>query len=120
MPNSILDIKRPFRAIRYSYAGLNKEAITNHAAFRQEILICAVLIPFAFWLGKNGVEVAVMIGPLLIVPIVELTNSAIETTIDKISTEKNDLSRKAKDLAAAAVLISLVNVLIVWVLIILL
>lgn len=119
MPNSILDIKRPFRAIRYSYAGL-KEAITNHAAFRQEILICAVLIPFAFWLGKNGVEVAVMIGSLLIVLIVELTNSAIETTIDRISTEKNDLSRKAKDLAAAAVLISLVNVLIVWVLIILL
>lgn len=73
-----------------------------------------MLIPVAVWLGDNGVERALMIGSLLVVLIVELINSAIETVVDRIGTELHDLSGRAKDLGSAAVFISLIAVPVVW------
>ena len=70
--------------------------------------------PLAILLGENGLEKAVLIGSILLVLVVELINSAIETTVDRVGTEKNELSRKEKDLASTAVLFSLVNLLLVW------
>ena len=111
--NNSIGFRRLFSALRNSIVGL-KDAMIYHPAFRQEIVIVAVLIPFAIWLGENGFERAILIGVLLIVLIVELINSAIETVVDRISTEKHKLSKQAKDLSSAAVLIALVNVLLVW------
>ena len=110
---STLDVARVARAARYSYAGL-EDAARNHTAFRQELLLGAILTPIAIWLGDNGLERAVMIGSMTLVLITELLNSAIETVVDRVGRERNELSARAKDLGSAAVFVSLVNVPVMW------
>ena len=83
-------------------------------AFRQELILGAVLTPVAIWLGEDGVERALMVGVLLLVLIVELVNSAIEAAVDRVGEEAHDLSRRAKDLGSAAVFVSLIAVPVVW------
>ena len=109
----MLDIRHLFRATMYSFTGL-RDALAGEAAFRLEALLLFILVPAAVWLGEDSVERALMIGTLLIVLIVELVNSAIETVVDRIGVGFNDLSRKAKDLGSAAVFVSLVLVVVVW------
>ena len=111
----MLDIRRLFRATMYSFTGI-RDALAGEAAFRLEVLLLFFLVPVAVWLGEDHVERALMIGTLLIVLIVELVNSAIETAVDRIGVGSNDLSRKAKDLGSAAVFVSLILVVVVWVL----
>lgn len=108
-----LDAGRVVRAAGHSAAGL-RSAVLGEAAFRQELILAVLLTPLALWLGDNGVERALMVGVLLLVLIVELVNSAIETVVDRVGVEPHDLSRRAKDLGSAAVSISLVAVPIVW------
>ena len=104
---------RVVRAFVFARAGL-LAAWRHEAAFRQEVCLIAVLFPLACWLAADGVERALMIGALLLVLMVELLNSAIEATVDRIGVERHELSGRAKDLAAAAVFLSLINVPIVW------
>ena len=116
MSGRTLDFSRIVRATRYSLAGL-RSAIRGEAAFRQELILALVLTPIAIWLGDNGVERALMIAAMLVVLIVELVNSAIETVVDRVGTEFHDLSGRAKDLGSAAVFVSLLAVPIVWALV---
>ena len=118
MAGRTLDLSRIFRATKYSYAGL-RHAVIEEAAFRQELILAIVLAPVAIWLGDSGVERALMIGVLLIVLIVELLNSAVETAVDRMGAEFHDLSGMAKDLGSAAVFISIITVPIVWALVLL-
>ena len=113
MAGRTLDFNRIVRATRYSLAGL-RNAVVGEAAFRQELVLAIVLTPVAVWLGDDGVERALMIGVLLMVLVVELLNSAIETTVDRVGTEFHDLSGRAKDISSAAVFISLIAVPVVW------
>ena len=106
-------INRIIKATGFSFNGLSA-AIKNEAAFRQELLLSIILTPVALWLGDSNMEKTVLIAALILVLIVELLNSAIETTIDRISKEHHDLSGRAKDIASAAVFLSLLNVVIVW------
>ena len=106
-------LKRIINATGYSFAGL-KAAFKNEAAFRQELLLIAILVPLALWLGENALEKAVLIFSLLLVLIVELLNSAIESTNDRVSQERHELTGRAKDIASAAVALSLLNAAIVW------
>jgi diacylglycerol kinase (ATP) len=89
-------------------------AAIGERAFSQETLLSAVLLPSSFFLTSDGVERALMIASVLLVLVVELLNSAVESAIDRISVERHPLSKKAKDLGSAAVLIALVNVAAVW------
>jgi len=114
----MLDFGRLLRALRYSYNGL-RDAFIDEPAFRQEAVLTLVLIPVAMWLGQDNVERALMIGVLFVVLIVELLNTAVEATIDRIGPEFSDLSRKAKDLGSAAVFLSLALVVVVWALMLL-
>lgn len=109
--------RRLINATGYSWAGL-KAAWRNEEAFRQEGLLCAVLVPLALWLGDTAVERALLIGSLLLVVIVELLNTGIEAAIDRIGPEHHELSGRAKDIGSAAVFMSLLNAGIVWCLII--
>ena len=109
----MLDIGRVLRAFQYSLCGI-KVAVLSHTSFRQELIITVLLVPCALWIGGDGVEKALLISALTLVLLVELVNSAIETIVDRIGIENNELSKKAKDLGSAAVLISLVNVVVVW------
>ena len=103
-------------AIQYSFSGL-AAAARHEVAFRLELLMLAVLAPLALWLGDTGVERALLVGCLILVLIVELLNSAIEATVDRISFENHRLAKRAKDIGAAAVMLSLVNAGVVWLLV---
>jgi len=78
------------------------------------VIFVVRLIPVGYWLGESTTEQAILIAALVLVLIVELINSAIESTIDRISKEHHELSGRAKDIASAAVFLSLINVVIVW------
>lgn len=92
-------------------------AYREEAAFRQELLFACITLPLAIWLGHNGVERAVLASPVLIVLIVELLNSAIEATVDRIGLERHALAGLAKDIGSAAVLLSFILVAVVWTLV---
>jgi diacylglycerol kinase (ATP) len=97
---------RILRATGYSLAGL-RAAYSGESAFRQEVWLLIIATPLAFWLGQDWVQIALLLGSLMLVLIVELLNSGIEAAIDRVSFELHDLSKRAKDLASAAVLLSL-------------
>ncbi|MBM4215284.1 MAG: diacylglycerol kinase [Gammaproteobacteria bacterium] len=92
-------------------------AFREEAAFRQELALCAVLFPLGLWLGENGVERALLVGPIFIILIVELLNSGIEATVDRIGLERHQLSGLAKDLGSAAVFTSFAMLAVVWALV---
>jgi diacylglycerol kinase (ATP) len=96
---------RIWHAAGYSLAGLR--AGWGEPAFRQEALAAVVMVPLAFWLGNNWVEVALLVAGVTLILVVELLNTAIETAIDRIGPEWHDLSKRAKDMGSAAVLLSL-------------
>lgn len=105
-------LNRVWHAAGYSLAGLR--AGWGETAFRQEALASIVLMPLAFWIGRGWAEVALLAGSVLIVMIVELLNTGIETAIDRIGPEWHDLSKRAKDMGSAAVLLSLVLCAGIW------
>ena len=106
-------LKRVWNAFFYSLEGF-RAAWKHEDAFRQETLLALVLIPLALYFGDNASSRALMIASILLVLIVELINSAIEATVDRISLENHRLAKRAKDIGSAAVLIALGNVLVVW------
>lgn len=101
-----------WHATGYSIAGLR--AGWNETAFRQESLAAMLLIPLAWWLGRNWVETALLAGSVVLVMVVELLNTAVETAIDRVGPEWHDLSKRAKDMGSAAVLLSLLLTLGIW------
>lgn len=94
-----------------------KAALRYEAAFSEELLLIAVLLPIGLWVGDNGIERAVLTGCLLLILITELLNSAIEAAVDRIGPEHHELSGRAKDLGSAAVFLALLNCAVVWLLI---
>ena len=110
---SLVDGGRVVRAFGYSAKGL-RAAYKKESAFRQELILAIVMIPAGVWLGRNAVERALLIGSVLLVLVVELLNSAVEATVDRGGQERNELAGRAKDMGSAAVLVSMLNVLLVW------
>ena len=106
-------LRRLINALGYSRDGI-AAAWRNEAAFRQEILLAAIALPLAFYLGKTGVERALMIASIVLILIVEILNSAVEAVVDKASPEKSELAKRAKDMGSAAVLLSLINAAAIW------
>ncbi|WP_280569241.1 diacylglycerol kinase [Chromohalobacter sp. 296-RDG] len=97
----------------YSLKGL-RAAFRNETAFRQEVGICVVLLPLAWWIGATPVEWLLLVGSGALVLIVELLNSAVETVVDRIGPEHHELSGRAKDIGSAAVMISLIMASLTW------
>jgi diacylglycerol kinase (ATP) len=111
-------LQRVINATRYSLEGL-AAAARHEDAFRQELMLAAVMVPLGLWLGNDGVERALLVGSMLMVLVVELLNSAIEATVDRVSLEDHRLAKRAKDLGSAAVMMSLATVGAVWLLVLL-
>lgn len=107
-------LQRLWNALGYSRKGLGA-AWKHEAAFREEVLLALVTVPLGFWLGRTGVERALLVGSILLVLIVELLNSAVEAVVDKASPEVHELAGRAKDLGSAAVLLSLAFAALVWI-----
>ena len=110
-------VRRILNAFGYSLSGL-RAAYKHEDAFRQEVWLAAILIPLALFVPVAGLGKALMVASVLLVLIVELINSAIEATVDRVSLESHRLAARAKDIGSAAVLLSLLNVAVVWALIV--
>ena len=104
---------RLYKACGYSLSGL-QSAFKYEQAFRLEIYLSVILIPLAIWLANTPIELVLMIGSWILVMIVELFNSAIEATVDRIGSEMHELSGRAKDIGSAAVMISVLLSLFTW------
>src|SRR5580704_13638118 len=109
-------LTRILRAAQASWKGL-AGAYRGEAAFRQELALAVLVIPTGLWLGRTGVERALLVAPMLLVLIVELLNSAVEATVDRIGLERHVLAGLAKDIGSAAVLLSFVLLGVVWLLV---
>ncbi|HEY1283431.1 MAG TPA: diacylglycerol kinase [Steroidobacteraceae bacterium] len=111
-------ITRIIRAASASWLGLTG-AFREEAAFRQELALAVLVIPLGLWLGHTGVERALLVAPMLLILVVELLNSAVEATVDRIGLERHVLAGLAKDIGSAAVLMSFILLATVWALVLL-
>lgn len=109
---------RLYKASGYSLAGL-RSTFQYEQAFRLEVYLSVILIPLAIWLANTPIELVLLIGSWVMVMIVELLNSAIEATVDRIGSELHELSGRAKDIGSAAVMVSVFLSLFTWVAILL-
>lgn len=105
--------RRIIFASGYSMKGF-KACYELEEAFRQEVFVLMFLIPLGLWIGESPVERAMLVGSLLLVPVVELLNSAIEANVDRVGLERNELSARAKDIASAAVFMSITFAATIW------
>jgi diacylglycerol kinase (ATP) len=88
--------------------------VRYEAAFRQELAVAAILLPFAFLLGRSAIEVLALFGSIVLVLVVELLNSAVEAVADAVSLEDHPLLGRAKDLGSAAVFLAVTLAIAVW------
>ena len=109
-------VKRLVNAFGYSIAG-TLAAFKHEDAFRQEVILASILTPIAIYYGETAIDQALMISSLLLIIIVELLNSSIEATVDRISVKHHKLAKRAKDIGSAAVFFSLINAAVIWFLI---
>jgi diacylglycerol kinase (ATP) len=106
-------LARIVRAAGFSWQGI-RAAYRNEAAFREETWLCVVMIPLGFYLGDGGV---LLVASVLLLPLVEILNSAIEAVVDRFGGEQHELSGRAKDMGSAAVAIAIAIMVIVWALV---
>jgi diacylglycerol kinase (ATP) len=106
-------VRRMWLAARYSWQGL-RAGWRTQAALRYELGFSVLAIPLALWLGRSALERALLLGSWLLVIVVELINSAIETVVDRIGSDLHELSGRAKDYGSAAVFCSLILASAVW------
>jgi diacylglycerol kinase (ATP) len=109
-------LRRVWNALFHSLDGLTA-AFRHEDAFRQEAFLALILIPVALWMPASGTDKALMVGSVLLVLVVELLNSGIEAVTDRVSLEQHALAKRAKDMGSAAVMMSLINVLVIWLLV---
>ncbi len=109
-------LRRLMNAFSYSIAG-TLAAFKHEDAFRQEVFLAVVLTPVALYFGETAIDQALMISSLIFIIIVELLNSSIEATVDRISVKHHKLAKRAKDIGSAAVFFSLINAAVIWFLI---
>ncbi len=102
-----------WNALGYSLAGLGA-AYRCEEAFRQEVWLACVMVPAAAMLDVGPTFRALMIGSVLLLLIVELLNSAVEATVDRVSLDDHQLAKRAKDIGSAAVLVAIGNLSVVW------
>ena len=107
-----IGLSRIWHAFGYSMAGLR--AGWGETAFRQEATLALLMLPLAFWVGRTWIEVAALAGSVVLVMVVELLNTGIETAVDRIGPEWHALSKRAKDMGSAAVLLSLLLCAGIW------
>jgi len=107
---------RIIKAAGYSWKGVCT-AYRHEAAFRQEVWLCSVMIPLGLYLGDNGIEKALLVSSVILLPLTEILNSAMEAVVDRFGEEQHELSGRAKDMASAAVAMAMILIAVVWILV---
>jgi diacylglycerol kinase (ATP) len=105
-------LNRVWHALGYSLSGL--KAGWQETAFRQEAIGAFVLLPMAFYVGNTWLETALLAGTVVLVMVVELLNTGIESAVDRIGPEWHEMAKRAKDTGSAAVLLSVLLCIAVW------
>jgi len=113
MPSDQHGLRRVLLATRYSWQGL-RATWRKEEAFRQEVVVAAIALPVAWFLGETAVERALLVAVILNVLILELVNTAIENVVDRVGTDPHKLSGRAKDVGSAAVFMGIVLAAVVW------
>ncbi|MEI8055017.1 MAG: diacylglycerol kinase [bacterium] len=108
--------KSLLKAFYYATCGF-KTIFQDDAAFKQEVFLTIVVLPLALFFGVTVVEKTILISCWFLVLLMEIINSTIEAVVNRISLEIHPLSKKIKDMSAAAVLLSIINVVTVWIVI---
>jgi diacylglycerol kinase (ATP) len=111
--NGRAGFERIAHATGHSIQGLIA-AWQTESAFRQEAVLAVILLPATYWVASSWIEAALLAGSVMLVLIVELLNSAVEATVDRISLELHPLAKQAKDVSSAAVMLSLLLCAAVW------
>ena len=106
-------LTRIVKATVYSWQGL-RAAYRHEAAFRQEAWACVILVPLGIYLGESGVEKALLVGTAILLPMIEILNSAIEAVVDRFGEEQHELAGRAKDMGSAAVAIAILLLAATW------
>jgi diacylglycerol kinase (ATP) len=114
--NKPTGITRLLRAFGYSFQGF-RYTWREEAAFRQEVALSLLVIPTALYLGRSGVERALLVSPMLMILVVEILNSAVEAVVDRSGTDRHPLAGMAKDMGSAAVMLSFILLGTVWLLV---
>jgi len=117
-PDKMTGPARLARAFGSTWRGF-RAAWREEEAFRQECLLALIVVPLGLWLGRNGIERTLLVGPMFFVLTVELLNSAVEATVDRIGAERHPLSGIAKELGSAAVFVAFSLLVLVWALVLL-
>ncbi len=112
-PHKATGLRRLVNALSYSLSGLQL-AWRDEAAFRQEIILAIVLVPVAFMMPVDLTQRVLLVASVMLVLVVEMINSAIEATVDRISLDIHPLAKRAKDMGSAAVLLVLTNAILTW------
>lgn len=113
MKSSDVGLKRILKAFLYSYDGFCT-AFKSEAAFRQDLLFCLIAGGLLFFLPVTLEQTALMALTLILILLMELINTAIETVVDRISPDYHELSKKAKDIGSLLVLIAFAATGLVW------
>lgn len=114
MPDKTLHgFKRIKNATKYSYQGL-KAAFKHEPAFQEEVVLAALMIPAALFIGDSQWERILLIATVVLVLIAELFNSAIEAVVDRVGTEHHELAGRAKDIGSAAVMVTMLLTGYIW------
>ncbi|CAH1091787.1 diacylglycerol kinase [Candidatus Nitrotoga sp. 1052] len=112
-PHKATGLRRLVNAMSYSLSGLLL-AWQDEAAFRQEVILAIVLVPVAFMVPVGVTQRVLLVASVMLVLVVEMINSAIEATVDRVSLDIHPLAKKAKDMGSAAVLLALTNAVLTW------
>ena len=91
-------LNRVWHAFGYSLSGL--KAAWYEKAFRQEAMGACVLVPLSFYVGQTWLETALLASTVILVLVVELLNTGIESAIDRIGPEWHELAKRAKDMGS--------------------
>jgi diacylglycerol kinase (ATP) len=113
VPTTRKGLGRLMDASLNSVAGI-RTVLKTEEAFRLEALAFLFMAPIGLWLGNGPVEKLLLLGSLILVLLMELVNTAIETVVDRFGDDYHELSKVAKDIGSAIVLIAIVFVLVVW------
>lgn len=106
-------LSRIFAAAGNSMDGF-KVAWLGEAGFRQVCMLAVLGIGLMSWLSLPGSSRAIIVFAHLVSIAAELMNSAVEAAVDHTSLEWSELAKRAKDIASSAQLVTLVNVVVVW------
>jgi len=100
-------------ATGHSIRGI-KACWQHETAFRLDVLLCLILSASSFFVAESTTQWLALIAPLFLLLIVELLNSAVEATVDRIGREHNEMSGRAKDSSSAAVMLCLFLIATTW------